>query len=179
MTDTPSLSARRFCELVAEYTQEQRTMSYMYDLFTTVLFGNVGKARELLKHGRYDVNCTDENGKTPLHKACYWGHVDMVRMLISEFQADTRLQNMLGHTPLQEAVYWGREEVSLTLITEFGCDTTIRARDGRTLLHSASKEGCLNLAKLLIRDYNAARMRTKTHHFTWQLKTGKITSHLH
>ena len=47
------------------------------------------KARELLKHGRYDVNCRDDIGWTQLHEACSGGHVDMARMLISEFQADT------------------------------------------------------------------------------------------
>ena len=117
--------------------------------------GNVDEARELLKHGRYDVNCTNEDGRTPLHRACYWGHVGMVRMLISEFQADTTLQDKLGDTPLHDAARGGKDEVTLTLITEFGCDTTIRGRYGRTLLHSACKEGCLTLAKLLIRDYNA------------------------
>ena len=118
--------------------------------------GNVDEARELLKHGRYDVNCTDALGSTPLHWACYYtGCMDMVRMLISEFQADTTLQDTWGYTPLHDAAHWGKEEVALTLITEFGCDTTIRGRYGRTLLHSACARGCLTLAKLLIRDYCA------------------------
>ena len=117
--------------------------------------GNVDKARELLKHGRYDVNCTNEYGRTPLHWACRSGHVDMVRMLISEFQADTTLQNRWGDTPLNEAARGGKEEVALTLITEFGCDTTIRGQYGRTPLHRACEIGRLTLAKLLIRDYNA------------------------
>ena len=141
------------CELVAEYTQEQRTMSYD-DLYMAVIERDVDKTRELLKHGRYDVNCK-EYGKTPLHKACLMGHVDMVRMLLSEFQADTTLQDKWGDTPLHVAAYWGKEEVALTLITEFGCDTTIRTKYNRTLLHSACKGGCLNLAKLLIHNYNA------------------------
>ena len=117
--------------------------------------GNVDEARELLKHGRYDVNCTDERGRTPLHRACFRGHVDMVRMLISEFQADTTLQDAWGDTPLHRAACKGKEEVALILITEFGCDTTIRGWHGKTLLHRACEGGCLTLAKLLIRDYNA------------------------
>ena len=116
---------------------------------------NVDKVRELLKHGRYDVNCTDKDGRTPLHVACRWGHVDMVRMLISEFQADTTLQDKWGDTPLHDAAYMVKIEVALILIAEFGCDTTIRGRYGRTLLHNACAGGCLTLAKLLIRGYNA------------------------
>ena len=62
--------------------------------------GYVDKARELLKHGRYDVNCRGIAGWTPLHGACTCGHVDMVRMLISKFHADTTLQTVLfGDTP--------------------------------------------------------------------------------
>ena len=78
-------------------------------------------------------------------------------MLISEFQADTTLQDTWGYTPLHIAACEGEEELALTLITEFGCDTTIisRGQYGRTLLHRACQGGCLTLAKLLIRDYNA------------------------
>ena len=61
--------------------------------------GDVDKARELLKHGRHDVNCTDKIGRIPLHCASFCGHVDMVRMLISEFQADTTLQDKWGDIP--------------------------------------------------------------------------------
>ena len=60
--------------------------------------GDVDKARILLKHGRYDVNCRNEYGRTPLHQACSGGHVDMVRMLISEFQADTTRLDICGDT---------------------------------------------------------------------------------
>ena len=42
--------------------------------------------------GRYDVNCRDGAGRTPLHNACVRGHV---RMLISEFQAGTTLRMRL------------------------------------------------------------------------------------
>ena len=34
--------------------------------------GNVDEARELLKHGRYDVNCTDKNGITSLVIGVMW-----------------------------------------------------------------------------------------------------------
>ena len=43
--------------------------------------GNVDEARKLLKHGWYDVNCTNEDGRTPLHEACWRCHVDMVMHL--------------------------------------------------------------------------------------------------
>ena len=104
-------------------------------------WGNVDKARELLKHGRYGVNCRALYGWTPLHYACISGHVDMVRMLISEFQADTTLQDRRGNTPLHYAACLGRGEVALTLITEFGCDANLPNNHGYTSLHTACAYG--------------------------------------
>ena len=106
--------------------------------------GNVDMARELLKHGRYDVDCRDGTGKTPLHWACINGHMDMVRMLISEFQADTTLQDVDGDTPLHVAALDGRGEVALTLITEFGCDANIPNNLGNTSLLGACQYGYKN-----------------------------------
>ena len=112
--------------------------------------GDVDKARELLKHGRYDVNCRDVLECTPLHEACSSGHVDMVRMLISEFQADTTLQTeAYGDTPLHEAARFGRGEVALTLITEFGCDANLPNNDGYTSLHRACVHGHASVVRII------------------------------
>ena len=113
--------------------------------------GNVNKARELLKHGRYDVNCRDGAGLTPLHCACIGGHVDMVRMLISEFQADTTLQDRRGDTPLHKAarVREWRGEVALTLITEFGCDANLPNNNGHTSLHTACAHGNASVVRMV------------------------------
>ena len=111
--------------------------------------GDVDKARELLKHGRYDVNCRDYLGRTPLHWACANGHVDMVRMLISEFQADTTLQSATGDPPLHKAARWGKREVALTLITEFGCDANLPNNDGHTSLHRACEYGHASVVRII------------------------------
>ena len=119
-------------------------------LHSAARWGNVDKARELLKHGRYDVNCRGIIGWTPLHYACASGHVDMVRMLISEFQADTTLQDVLDRdTPLHKAALLGRGEVALTLITEFGCDANIPNIDGHTSLHRACKYGHASVVRMV------------------------------
>ena len=124
-------------------------------LHDAVTSGDIDRARKLLEHGRYDVNCMDERSRTPLHHACSYGYVDMVRMLISEFQADTALQNVGGHTPLQSAAYRGQVEAVLALINEFGCDDNVRDSSGNTLLHTACERGFLTLTKTLIQDFNA------------------------
>ena len=118
-------------------------------LHDVVYWGYVDKARELLKHGRYDVNCRDEIGWTPLHWACRGCHMDMVRMLISEFQADTTLQDKWGNTPLHRAASHGRGEVALTLITEFGCDANLPNNNGCTSLHKACENGHASVVRMV------------------------------
>ena len=111
--------------------------------------GDVDKARELLKHGRYDVNYRDVIRWTPLHYACGHGHVDVVRMLISEFQADTTLPSMSGNTLLHRAALCDRGEVALTLITEFGCDANLANNIGYTSLHTACAEGNASVVRII------------------------------
>ena len=118
-------------------------------LHSAAFRGDVDQARELLKHGRYDVNCRDQYGWTPLHYACASGHVDMVRMLISEFQADTTLQDVSGDAPLHDAAHCGRGEVALTLITEFGCDANLTNNDGSTSLHVACEHGHASVVRII------------------------------
>jgi ankyrin repeat protein len=109
----------------------------------------------MLQHvGRYDVNCVDHKGWTPLHYACVYGHINMVRMLISEFHADKTVYNSYGCTPLFVAALSKKEEVALAMITEFDCDANRRNWMGRTVLHCACISGCTTLALKLIRDCN-------------------------
>ena len=123
-------------------------MSYT-PLHSAAIMGDVDKARELLKHGRYDVNCRSALEQTPLHYACSGGHVDMVRMLISEFQADTTLQDKCGDTPLHWAASCGRGEVALTLITEFGCDANLPNNNSYTSLHDACEYGQASVVRMV------------------------------
>ena len=137
---------KKTCELVPEFPCHSLPSTVLH---TGVM--HVDKVRELLKHGRYDVNCRDEIGWTPIHNACFGGHVDMVRMLISEFQADKTLQSPRGDTPLHRAVDCGRGEVALTLITEFGCDAMLWNAAGKTALHLALESGRSSIVRIFIK----------------------------
>jgi ankyrin repeat protein/GTPase SAR1 family protein len=114
--------------------------------------GDVDSARKMLKHDRYDVNCIDDDGWTPLHYACAYGHVDMARMLISEFHADKTVYSSDGSTPLHVAALNEKEEVALAMITEFDCDANTRDCIGRTVLHCACEKGLLSLVQKLVHD---------------------------
>ena len=118
-----------------------------FTLYEAVLCGDVEKARDLVKHAKYDD--TDWFGSIPLLYACWGGHLDVVRMLISEFKADPQAQ-------LHWAVTEGNSDVVLMLITEFGCDANARNSRDETVLHVACIEGNLTLARTLIINHNAA-----------------------
>ena len=152
MQTRPLLCVQKKLCVGVVFLLELRTMSSMY---RAAISNDVDWVRELLKRGRYDVNCTNEVGVTPLHLACFFGHVDMIRMLILEFQADTTLQDYRGDTPLHVAACEGDEELILTLITELGCDVNTRNSSGESMLHVACKERRLGLAKTLFTHYNA------------------------
>ena len=78
------------------------------DLFSAAESGDVDKVRELLQQGKYDVNCTDYLGRSPLYYACKEGHLNVVRALVLEFEADVNLETNLYHgTPLHVASKWG------------------------------------------------------------------------
>ena len=59
--------------------------------------GDVDQIRELLQQGKYQVNCTDNNGWTPLHWACDNGCLGVVRVLVLEFKADLTIKT-IGNT---------------------------------------------------------------------------------
>ena len=78
--------------------------------------GDVDKVRELLKGGKYDVNCTARAGWTPLHEAAAMGHMGVLRVLISEFEANVNAYTNYGSTPFDLAVSNYREDVALALM---------------------------------------------------------------
>ena len=113
--------------------------------------GDVDKAREMLKYGRYDVNCIGDHGWTPLHWACYCGQMDMIRMLISEFQANTNLQSACGDTPLHKAAYLESGEVARALL-QLDAPIMLRNAAGKTTLHVACEKGHTLMVKMIGKD---------------------------
>ena len=115
-------------------------------LHEAAMSGDVDKVRELLKGGKYDVNCVDEERYTPLHQAVSGGHLDVVRVLVSEFKADVNAHANQGRTPMNMA---DSEEVALALMNEFHCDT----KGGTPYIHTACKRGWVNLVRALVQKH--------------------------
>ncbi len=69
--------------------------------------GKADEVRDLLRQGKYDVNCTecDLDKQTPLHVASSKGHLAVVRVLISEFMADPNTRLLWLH-PIALCFKW-------------------------------------------------------------------------
>ena len=125
-------------------------------LFVAARAGDLGKVRELVESDRYDVNCADSHGWTPLHHACREGHLDMVKMLIAEFKVDVNCADFNGlRTPLHHACREGHLGVARMLIAEFKSNVNCVDCNGWTPLHLACSKGHLGVARMLIAEFKA------------------------
>ena len=101
--------------------------------------GEVDKVRELLKGGKYDVNCVDLAGWTPLHEAVSRGHLGVVKVLALEFKADVNARDNDGNTPLHRAILEGHLGVVRFLLTEFKIDVNDSCNGTSTPMDMAIK----------------------------------------
>lgn len=61
------------------------------------------------------VNCRDDDGYTPLHRASYGGHALVVSFLLDS-GADLHARTVDGWTPLHSASRWGHANIASCLL---------------------------------------------------------------
>jgi ankyrin repeat protein len=110
----------------------------------------------MLIDGGAALNVADEDGETPLHRACWEGHGSIVRMLI-DGGADLNVAGIDGLTPLHMASGAGHESIARMLIDR-GADLNVADARGWTPLHEACssvdthgiREASLEIIRVLI-----------------------------
>ena len=120
-------------QFTPKYEIESNAISlalFYKDLFGPVGSGDIKRAREMLESGA-DVNITDSNGNTPLHRV---RSPEMAELLIRA-GADLGAQNDRGLTPLHSAV-WSPDLIRVLIKND--ADVNSRSKYGETPLHFAA-----------------------------------------
>lgn len=105
--------------------------------------------KELLERNIHmNIDCKDEEGRTPLSHAARDEDVEMATMLLDR-GADVNLVDEMGWTPLMVAAEGGLEAMG-SLLLDRGANPNACSEDGDTPLLLAARAGCVELvAKLL------------------------------
>ncbi|XP_024871058.1 ankyrin repeat domain-containing protein 49 [Temnothorax americanus] len=112
--------------------------------------GNLARIRKLLSKDRLLLDCTDKDGYTPLHRACYGNNVAVVEYLLEAgAKIDAKTQD--EWQPLHSACCWNNTECAETLIAN-GADINAKSKGDQTPLHlvSASSHNSPALQLLLL-----------------------------
>lgn len=112
--------------------------------------GNLAKIKILLCQNPSLLQCTDKDGYTPLHRACYDNHVEIVEYLLQAgAKIDAKTQD--EWQPLHSACCWNNVECIAALIA-YGADINAKSKGDVTPLHlvSASSHNSPALQLLLL-----------------------------
>ena len=120
------------------------------EILTAAENGNVDKVKKLSAKDPRLLECTDKDGYTPLHRACYGNHVEVVEHLL-QAGAKINAKTMDDWQPLHSACCWNNVECAAVLIAN-GADVNARSKGDQTPLHlvSASSHNSPALQLLLL-----------------------------
>ncbi|KAK2579123.1 hypothetical protein KPH14_001294 [Odynerus spinipes] len=112
--------------------------------------GDLEKVKKLLKKDPRLLECTDKDGYTPLHRACYGNHIGIVEYLL-EMGANRDAKTLDEWQPLHSACCWNNVECAAVLIAN-GADINAKSKGDQTPLHlvSASSHNSPALQLLLL-----------------------------
>ncbi|EDW63664.1 ankyrin repeat domain-containing protein 49 [Drosophila virilis] len=138
-------------ELIEEDKNPQASIERM--ILWAVGENRISEVREILQLDADSVHARDNDGYTPLHRACYNNFVDMAKLLL-QHQADPNARTALGWTPLHSACKWNNADCALLLL-QFGADVNAESDGQQTPLHiTATVSNCRNTATVLLLDRN-------------------------
>ncbi|EDW02834.1 ankyrin repeat domain-containing protein 49 [Drosophila grimshawi] len=138
-------------ELIEEDKNPQASLDRM--ILWAVNENRISEVREILQLDADMVNARDNDGYSPLHRACYNNFVDIARLLL-QHQANPNARTELGWTPLHSACKWNNADCA-QLLLQFGADINAESDGQQTPLHiTATVSNCRNTATVLLMDRN-------------------------
>lgn len=113
----------------------------------------ISEVKEILSLDPEAVMAKDDDGYTPLHRACYNNFVDIAKLLL-QYNANPNAKTNMGWTPLHSACKWSNAEC-VSLLLQHGADVNAPSDGKQTPLHiAASVSNCRNTAMILLMDPN-------------------------
>ncbi|KAM8715582.1 hypothetical protein ACLKA7_002604 [Drosophila subpalustris] len=138
-------------ELIEEDKNPQASIERM--ILWAVNENRISEVREILQLDADTVNSRDDDGYTPLHRACYNNFVDIAKLLL-QYKANPNARTELGWTPLHSACKWNNSDCA-QLLLQFGSDVNAESDGQQTPLHiTATVSNCRNTATVLLLDRN-------------------------
>ena len=125
-------------------------LNAVMSLFKHVEDGNLAKFIECLEENKeLSVESKDDQGRVPLHLACFMGKLEMAKFLVNEKNVSVNVADNFKRTPLH-CVAFGNHEKIAKLIVLKGADVNALDEKKCTPLHWACKKGHIEVGKLLI-----------------------------
>ncbi|XP_067669900.1 ankyrin repeat domain-containing protein 50-like [Haliotis asinina] len=120
-----------------------------YDLRHASLMGNVDAVRQILSDKSEDINCSGEDGRSPVMCAASEGHGEVLTLLVKE-GADLSLVDSKRENVLHVACLGGHEDIVKYLLTLNTVNIHSKGSYGRTPLMKAAEKGHREVFDLLI-----------------------------
>jgi len=112
--------------------------------FMAIANGRTGTLKILLSHPTFDVNKTDRNGMSLLHRVTDMGRSSSFRVLLSHPQINVNATDNRGKTALYLASYAGDTTLVRLLLThQIAADVNIADDEGKTALYVACEREAL------------------------------------
>lgn len=92
--------------------------------------------KEILEKDPSLVHVKDQDGYTPLHKACYNNNYELAQILLM-YKADPNAVTEFGWTTLHSACKWNNSRMA-ALMLQHGADINARSEGDQTPLHIAT-----------------------------------------
>ena len=132
---------------------EKKCTLYDWRLKAAIIGGDLKRTHELLSK-IYDINCTDEDGRTPLHDAAQW-RAELIVEYLLQHGALSRAKTTSGDTSLHCISDDKENKIPLTeslidILLKYRPPVEEPNKEGKTPLMAAASKGQLLMARKLI-----------------------------